>query len=198
MCPAGRIAARSFSDMPMTRGLPASGHLQLVAHRADQQAVRRRAGAAAAQQLRLGVAHAGDVLALVAVVPVVAHNPAGGGRRARKHRAVAHRRDRRDVDVVRVGEHRALAQQPRQAALVLAAKTCEVIVAELVDYDRHDQLRFPGRRTGQAGRGQHAQSRLFSSGSRFFRVSRCSTATSVSGRVQLFRGRTVQLLYNSV
>ena len=98
---------------------------------------------------------------LFAVVPVVAHNPADRRRSAREKRAVAHRRDRRNMDVAGVGEHRALRQQPRQTAVIFAPETGEVIVAELIHYNRQHQLRFLRRRTSQAGHGQRTQQSSF-------------------------------------
>ena len=179
----------------MTRDFPPSGQLQLVAQRAHQQAVGRRARPGAAQQLRFGVAHAGDVHRFVAIVPVVRHDPADGGRGARQERAVAHCRDRRGMDVPGVGKHRTLTQQTVQTALVVAPEADQVIVAELVQYDRQNQFRFFWRRTSQAGRGHHAQQDSFHEVTIFQSITQSADTSTLSGVIHVYS--TSQLCLSS-
>ena len=93
-----------------------------------------------AQDLYRVIGNAGDRLARVAIEPVVAHDAADRRRGPAQKRAVADRRDRRKVLVVRVREHRAPREQPVQALLVLRPEAQQIVVAELIDRDGHDQL----------------------------------------------------------
>ena len=88
--------------------------------------------------------------------------PLTDGVAPRQHRRMADRRDGRVVLEVRVGEDRALGQQPLEPAGVLAAESRQVVVAELIDGDEQHQpdvgpggrLRRQGERHGERENGQ--------------------------------------------
>ena len=135
-------------------GSAATGDLQLVADGADQQAVGRGSGTRGAQQLSLGIADAGDVRALVAVVPLVGYDAGDGGGRATQNGAVTDGGNQRHMGVIGVGEDRALGEQAVQAGLIFGAVTGQVIEAELIDHDGHDEFRLFGRRQPGAGHSE--------------------------------------------
>ena len=73
---------------------PAIGEFHFVAERVNQHAVRRRAGPAPSEQLRAGVADAGNQ-AFLRVEPIVAHNAADRRNGPREEGAVPDRCHRR-------------------------------------------------------------------------------------------------------
>ena len=159
----GHVAGRQdggavFQGHPDHARFAAIRHFQLIAHGIDQQAARRSPlSARASQQLGRLVRNAGDVGVFFLVVPLVAHNAAQGRQCAAEKRAMAHGRHGGKVNVPRIGKDRSPGEKRLEPAGEFASKARQVIVAELVQDQGQNQLRFLGRGAKQANRGQRAQ-----------------------------------------
>ncbi len=150
-------AAILHRDPDHTR-FAAIGDLQLIAHRAYQQPVRRGpAFTRTAQNLHCFIRNAGDRFARLTIEPVVADDAADRWRGAAHECAVADRRDRRKVLVVRVAEHRAPRQQAVQALLVLRPESQQIVIAELIHRNGHHQLRLVSGGGGRDGESREKE-----------------------------------------
>jgi len=134
-------------------------HLQFVGHRTNHQPMRRRAWGArdASNHFCRGIGHAGHRPPGLAVVPLVSDDAAGRGRGSAEKGGVTHCGNGGGVQIVSVSENRALVEQACQAGVVVAAKTQQVVIPELVNDDRQDQARLgsPGGRRSAPNRGAH-------------------------------------------
>src|SRR6185369_12798654 len=62
---------------------------------------------------------------------------------------MANRGDRRKVFVVGIGEYGAVVQQPGESAFVIAPKSGQVIVTELIDHNGKNKFRLLRRDSGE-------------------------------------------------
>ena len=94
------------------------------------------------------VANASDKLLFFPVIPGVAYNAAHRRHGARHEEAVAHSGDSGNLRVESIREVGAFREQLMKAAVVIGAKTRQIVVAELIDNDGDNEFR-PGRRGGE-------------------------------------------------
>ena len=149
--PVGGIAGKSggknggaiFQRHSEDAGLALRGQLEFVAQRVGQQVVRRRAGFVSgdADQLCVVVFDRRDHLLLLRVPPFVGGDAVAVAVGAGEERGVSGSGAGVGVVVIAVGEVGAVVEEEAEAGVAeLVAIALQVVAAELVDHDHHDQL----------------------------------------------------------